>query len=241
VISVLQTVNSFPLIADRSLLACSYPKTRQEASSSSAGDSHSNHLLQTVLSKESILRDGPVHCHRCMLLCCGQGRGVPHSHQDGRIRGSFPVQSYVLALFSDIRKLIRYIHSDEPYNVKHFLSDASKLAEMEFYLMDDLECDLTVFHPYRSLLALCCREGAASVIGTDAEAGELGAGVDDGPRYWGSGEGKLELNEGALQMAWCVRRVFSSELVCLLVLTGSSSTILTGRTCALSTHRISLL
>ncbi|EDR04949.1 uncharacterized protein LACBIDRAFT_168583, partial [Laccaria bicolor S238N-H82] len=40
------------------------------------------------------------------------------------------------------------------YNVKHFPTDNSKLAEMEFYLVDDLECDLIVFHPYRTLLTL---------------------------------------------------------------------------------------
>lgn len=71
---------------------------------------------------------------------------------------------------------------------------------MEFYLVDDLECDLVVFHPYRTLLAMCGRE-VGKVI-TEAEAGEVGAGLDDGPRYWGTGEGRLDLQESALQMAW---------------------------------------
>jgi cyclin-C len=74
---------------------------------------------------------------------------------------------------------------------------------MEFYLVDDLECDLTVFHPYRTLLSLCKKEteaGSSSL--PDAEAGELGVGVNDGPRYWGTGEGQLELQESALQLAW---------------------------------------
>jgi cyclin C len=71
---------------------------------------------------------------------------------------------------------------------------------MEFYLVGDLECDLTVFHPYRTLTTLCGKEAGASTQG--AEAGELGAGIDDGPRYWGTGEGRLVLEEGALQMAW---------------------------------------
>lgn len=88
--------------------------------------------------------------------------------------------------------------SEEGYGIKHFPSDNSKLAEMEFYLVDDLECDLTVFHPYRTLMALCGKDSGASA----AEAGELGIGIDDGPRYWGTGEGKLELQEGPLQMAW---------------------------------------
>lgn len=86
---------------------------------------------------------------------------------------------------------------------------------MEFYLMDDLGCDLTVFHPYRTLMTLCCREGAPVVLGADAEAGELGAGVDDGPRYWGTGEGRLELHEGALQMAWYVLYLLINISGCL--------------------------
>lgn len=87
--------------------------------------------------------------------------------------------------------------------MKTFPTDNSKLAEMEFYLVDDLACDLIVFHPYRSLLAICKKvddtEGGSL---HEAEAGEVGAGIDDGPRYWGTGEGQLELDEGALQTAW---------------------------------------
>jgi len=86
-----------------------------------------------------------------------------------------------------------------------FPSDNSRLAEMEFYLVDDLECDLTVFHPYRTLLTLCGKEGSVMMDygddSTEAEAGEVGVGVDD-PRYWGTGYGKLEVQEPALQMAW---------------------------------------
>lgn len=93
---------------------------------------------------------------------------------------------------------------DESYGIKQFPSDNSKLAEMEFYLVDDLECDLTVFHPYRTLLALCRKEGSASTPEEQTEAGEVGVGVgeDEGPRYWGSGDGQLELQEAGLQMAW---------------------------------------
>lgn len=71
---------------------------------------------------------------------------------------------------------------------------------MEFYLVDDLECDLVVFHPYRTLMTLCGKESCSS--STDSEAGELGVGIQDGDRYWGTGHGKLELQEGALQTAW---------------------------------------
>lgn len=71
---------------------------------------------------------------------------------------------------------------------------------MEFYLVDDLECDLIVFHPYRTLMTLCGKENGT--LFTEHEAGEVGIGIQDGPRYWGTGEGKLELQEPALQLAW---------------------------------------
>lgn len=71
---------------------------------------------------------------------------------------------------------------------------------MEFYLVDDLECDLVVFHPYRTLMTLCGKEGTS--VPPESEAGEVGVGIDDGSRYWGTGEGKLELQESALQTAW---------------------------------------
>ena len=73
---------------------------------------------------------------------------------------------------------------------------------MEFYLVDELECDLTVFHPYRTLLTLCSKGSPGTI--PEAEAGEADADDTDGPRYWGTGEGRLELQDGALQMAWCV-------------------------------------
>jgi len=103
------------------------------------------------------------------------------------------------------------------YSIKNFPNDNSKLAEMEFYLVDDLECDLTIFHPYRTLLTLCKKESELDSSATPAEEGEtadtgstvglpsnlgVGVGADDGPRYWGTGEGKLELSSGALQTAW---------------------------------------
>ena len=97
------------------------------------------------------------------------------------------------------------------YGIKNFPSDNSKLAEMEFYLVDELECDLTVFHPYRTLLSLCGKEGGAAI--PEAEAGEAGADDVDGPRFWGTGEGRLELQEGAFQMAWCVRPVTSPAII----------------------------
>ncbi|KAI0315286.1 cyclin-like protein [Amylostereum chailletii] len=107
----------------------------------------------------------------------------------------------------------RSLFGKEEYGIKHFPSDNSKIAEMEFYLVNDLECDLTVFHPYRTLMTLC---GPDAVTAVDAEAGELGIGIDDGPRYWGTGEGKLVLEAGPLQMAWFVINDTYRSDICLL-------------------------
>ncbi|KAI9462139.1 cyclin-like protein [Russula earlei] len=65
----------------------------------------------------------------------------------------------------------RLMFSQEGYGIKTFPSDNSKLAEMEFYLVSDLECDLIVSHLYRTLLTLCRREAAHAVV---SEAGEVG-------------------------------------------------------------------
>ncbi|KAG2137138.1 cyclin-like protein [Suillus bovinus] len=105
----------------------------------------------------------------------------------------------------------RLFFSQQPYGVKYFPSDNSKLAEMEFYLVADLECDLTVFHPYRTLLSICKKESSTDL---QTEAGEVG--MDDGPRYWGSGDGQLELSDDAFQLAWSiVNDTYRSDL-CLL-------------------------
>ncbi|KAI0352803.1 cyclin-like protein [Trametes cingulata] len=92
----------------------------------------------------------------------------------------------------------------EDYGIKSFPSDNSKLAEMEFYLVDELECDLAVFHPYRTLMTLCGKRGRPA---SEAEAGE----TDDE-----STEGKLPLSETAVQTAWfIINDTYRSEL-CLL-------------------------
>lgn len=63
---------------------------------------------------------------------------------------------------------------------------------MEFYLLEDLEFNLTVFHPYQDLADLC----------TTQDADEAG-----NPRE-PSGRGKLVLEEGAMQTAWYVVVIF---------------------------------
>jgi len=49
-------------------------------------------------------------------------------------------------------------HCFNEYGIKTFPSDYTKLAEMEFYLLSDLDFHLIVYHPYRTLSALCGRE-----------------------------------------------------------------------------------
>jgi cyclin C len=91
---------------------------------------------------------------------------------------------------------------DEHYGSRPFAGDNSKIAEMEFYLVDDLECDLVVFHPYRTLLSLCKKEQSSTSEEGETEDMGYRIGSDDGPRYWGTGEGQLEVPPAALQTAW---------------------------------------
>ena len=82
--------------------------------------------------------------------------------------------------------------------------DNHRLAEMEFYLVDELECDLTVFHPYRTLTTLCAKELKEAEMVTDLAASQRdpGNGVNGGEKYWGTDVGKLILDEKPLQLAW---------------------------------------
>ena len=121
-------------------------------------------------------------------------------------------QTKFYPLYHTITEFYRLSVAD--HGVYHFTADNHKLAEMEFYLVAELECDLVVFHPYRTLMTLCGKDdGTAAMV----EAGELGAGgiefvagpgeVWDGngiKRYWGSGQGKLLLDDKTLQLAWSV-------------------------------------
>ncbi|WVO16041.1 hypothetical protein L204_103706 [Cryptococcus depauperatus] len=46
------------------------------------------------------------------------------------------------------------------HNIRIFPAEANKIGEMEFYLLEDLDFHLIVFHPYRALLHLTGREPA---------------------------------------------------------------------------------
>jgi cyclin C len=50
------------------------------------------------------------------------------------------------------------LNKEVEHNIKMFPNDSHKLGEMEFYLLEDLDFHLVVFHPYRSLLAMTGRE-----------------------------------------------------------------------------------
>lgn len=64
---------------------------------------------------------------------------------------------------------------------------------MEFYLLEELEFNLIVYHPYRDLADLCGKPGSEEE--SDIPANE---------RNWGTGKGKLIMEEGAIQTAWYV-------------------------------------
>lgn len=74
-----------------------------------------------------------------------------------------------------------------------FQADTTKLAEMEFYLIEELDFHLIVFQPYRSLVQL----------------------TSPPP---GGGEPLIKLDEPVFQMAWCVSAsAISYKLVLTLV------------------------
>ncbi|KAF8337594.1 cyclin-like protein [Cantharellus anzutake] len=97
------------------------------------------------------------------------------------------------------------------YGIKSFPTDHTKLGEMEFYLLEDLDFQLTVYHPYQDLADLCGNTGHIEL----KEEGEEGY-VPEEERFWGTGEGKLVLEEGAIQTSWfIISDSFRTEL-CLL-------------------------
>ncbi|BGP23659.1 cyclinc [Rhodotorula toruloides] len=82
-----------------------------------------------------------------------------------------------------------------------FTSDHHRLAEMEFYLLEELDFHLIIFHPYRALIQLCGRDGGANVTG-------------EGVRH--NRDAMLEMDDTTLQMAWfIINDTFRSSL-CLV-------------------------
>lgn len=96
------------------------------------------------------------------------------------------------------------------FGYRGFPADYTRLAEMEFYLLEDLEFDLIVFHPYRTLAAVCGREPVDA--GQFPEEGDADAKLADWieseaqqvDRKYGRGSGQpgSDVEDSILQMAW---------------------------------------
>lgn len=82
--------------------------------------------------------------------------------------------------------------------ISNFSIDNTKLAEMEFYLIEELDFHLIIFHPYRSLIQLTGREGSSSSISFAGRAS------------------MLEMDDNALQMAWFVINDTFRSSLCLV-------------------------
>jgi cyclin C len=73
---------------------------------------------------------------------------------------------------------------------------------MEFYLTEDIGCDLAVFHPYRTMLVLCRYAGGSTLAGAAHELGKDVHAVEGEQCYWSLGAGRLQLPDRTLQIAW---------------------------------------
>ncbi|KAI3485300.1 hypothetical protein L1887_51413 [Cichorium endivia] len=91
-------------------------------------------------------------------------------------------------------------------------TDNSSLAEMEFYLLEEMEFDMILFHPYRSLLAIYDAHGSDSSDTTATSSATAALGIEAeafGVRGLESietrSEARLaELDQHVLQMSWLV-------------------------------------
>ncbi|KAF8905783.1 cyclin-like protein [Gymnopilus junonius] len=111
----------------------------------------------------------------------------------------------------------RSLFNQEIYSSRGFSADNAKIAEMEFYLVDDLECDLVVFHPYRTLLTLCRQESTGETPSEEGEALEFGVGIgsDDGPRYWGTGRRPTRVGAFCLENCMVVMPPLPPHLIAI--------------------------
>ena len=75
---------------------------------------------------------------------------------------------------------------------------------MEFYLLEDLEFDLIVFHPYRTLAAVCGREPVDAGEFPDDPMGDSLTGAEKVDKLFGKGSGQpgSDVEDSILQMAW---------------------------------------
>lgn len=90
------------------------------------------------------------------------------------------------------------------FSYRGFPADYTKLAEMEFYLLEDLEFDLIVFHPYRTLAAVCGREPVDAGDFPDDPTVDSSSPAEKVDRILGKGSGQpgSDVEDSILQMAW---------------------------------------
>ncbi|CDZ98860.1 cyclin-like protein [Phaffia rhodozyma] len=113
----------------------------------------------------------------------------------------------------------RSMFNDLKIPIKYFPSDNAKVAEMEFYLLEDLDFHLTVFHPYRALAIIAGKE-KSDTGSFDVSAGPSGQsdieveGVSQLSR--GTGKGALIVEKEIFENAWfMVNDTYRTDL-CLL-------------------------
>ncbi|KAM0752468.1 C/H/G cyclin, partial [Meredithblackwellia eburnea MCA 4105] len=82
-----------------------------------------------------------------------------------------------------------------------FPGDNTRLAEMEFYLIEELDFHLIIYHPYRSLVQICGRDGGPNAGGEQGKERR---------------ESMLEMDDAALQMAWFVINDTYRSSLCLV-------------------------
>ncbi|KZO98657.1 C/H/G cyclin [Calocera viscosa TUFC12733] len=91
----------------------------------------------------------------------------------------------------------------QDYGLQITMPDPQSIAEMEFYLLEDLDFHLIVHHPYRTLMQLCGESNASRAVG-ESEEGEAGEAPVEGMRFWSTGKGTLQFEEAARSQAWSV-------------------------------------
>ncbi|KAN0062427.1 RNA polymerase II holoenzyme cyclin-like subunit [Thecaphora frezii] len=128
----------------------------------------------------------------------------------------------------------------EQMGYRNFNTDISSVAEMEFYLLEELEFDLIVYHPYRSLVAIYQQVGApafadrskarADAASMRTNKAGLGLGLPPNAGLQGDAEieaglfadmgdgseralGIEELDEVVVQMAWfAINDTYTTDL-----------------------------
>ena len=131
---------------------CSHKSTRagqigEAVVSKAAGSRHSAGLCPQILqqSGDSPHESLPHHGY-CVISGMQDGR-MPFAYQNGCERSSCNLARFVLL---SSRQLVLA----EKYQADFIFSDVSKLGECEFYLISEMNSQLIIHHPYRTLLDL---------------------------------------------------------------------------------------